>query len=86
MKRLAKHLPHYTSLIGILLAGALGFYLFSYDRLFQASVASAVAVAYVAWGLIHHHLHKDLHWTVVVEYLVVASLGLVLVFSLIFRA
>lgn len=86
MRRLAKHLPHYLTLIGILIFGALGFWIFSYDRLFQSAVVIAVAVAYVVWGIVHHAIHDDLHASVIVEYLSVASLGLVIVFSLILRA
>ena len=86
MKNLVKHLPHYTPLIGILAAGILGFVLFSYDRVFQVAIAVAIAIAYVIWGIIDHMIQKDLYWEVVVEYLVVASLGLVIIFSLIFRA
>jgi EamA domain-containing membrane protein RarD len=86
MKHLTKHLPHYISLGAILIAGIVGFWVFQYDRLFQASVAVAVAVSYVVWGIVHHSIHDDLHASVVVEYLLVASLGLIIVFSLIFRA
>jgi len=86
MKNFIKHIPYYTPLIGIFVAGALGFYLFSYDRIFQVAISIAIALSYVIWGIIHHSLEKDLHWEIVVEYLVVASLGLVILFSLIFRA
>lgn len=86
MKHIAKHLPHYLTLFGILIAGVVGFWLFSYDRLFQAAVAVSVAVSYVVWGIVHHSIHDDLHASVIVEYLLVASLGLIIVFSLIFRA
>lgn len=86
MKNLAKHLPHYFGLIGVLVLGVLAFYFFAYDRSFQAAVAVAVAVSYVVWGVMHHHIHRDLHLAVFIEYLAVASLGLVIVFSLIFRA
>lgn len=85
MRNIARHLPHYASLFGILLVGALGFVFFSYDRVFQMGVALAVAISYVVWGAIHHAIHKDLYFAVIVEYLVVAILGLVMVFSLIAR-
>ena len=81
-----KHIPHYLSLIGLFVIGILGIYLFSYDRSFQMSVVIATAAAYVAWGVVHHYLHRDLYLSVVIEYLVVATLGVILVFSLIFRA
>jgi hypothetical protein len=85
MKDINKHIPHYLSLMAILLAGVVGFYLFSYDRLFQAAVGVSIAVSYVAWGIVHHLIHDDLYPSVIVEYILVASLGLVIVFSLIFN-
>jgi hypothetical protein len=86
MKRMIKHIPYYAPLIGIFFAASVGFYLFSYDRVFQVAISIAIALSYVIWGIIHHIMQKDLYWEVVVEYLVVASLGLVILFSLIFRA
>ncbi len=86
MKNFARHLPHYLSLFGILLAGFAGLILFSYDRNFQLSVALATAAAYVAWGVVHHAIHRDLYWEVVAEYAAVAVLGLIIIFSLIIRA
>ena len=85
-KKATKHVKHYLPLVGILFAGLLGFIAFSYDRAFQLIILTAVACAYVAWGLIHHYLHDDLHLFVIVEYIVVATLGLVIVFSLLLRA
>lgn len=85
MKNFAEHLPHYLVLLGMLFAGILAFLLFSYDRVFQMIVAIATAVSYVFWGLVHHAIHEDLYFSVVIEYLAVASLGLVIVFSLILR-
>lgn len=86
MKHFARHLPHYFALIGIFAAGTVAFLIFSYDRLFQAAVAVSVAVAYVVWGIVHHAIHKDLYLSVVIEYLLVALLGLVLIFSLVLRS
>lgn len=60
--------------------GVVGFAFFSYDRIFQMAVAVSIAASYVAWGLIHHHLHRDLHLSVIFEYLIIACLGLVIVF------
>lgn len=86
MKEIKRHLLHYSTLFAILAAGIIGFYLFSYDRLFQAAVGVAIAVSYVSWGIVHHKIHDDLHTSVIIEYILVASLGLVIVFSLIFNA
>jgi intracellular septation protein A len=86
MKRFSRHIQHYLPLLGIFTVGVLGFTIFSYDKIFQAALVLAVATAYVAWGIIHHHIHEDLHTSVVIEYLVIAVLGVVVVLSLLFRA
>lgn len=86
MDDFSKHFVHYVALFAVLAAGIVGFYIFSYERLFQAAVAVSVAVAYVVWGLVHHSIHKDLTPSVLVEYILIATLGLIIVFSLIFRA
>lgn len=86
MKSFMKHLPHYLALIGVLVAGFVLFWVFSYDKAFQIAVAIALAVSYVAWGVVHHYIHRDLHLSVIIEYIVIASLGLVVILSLIFRA
>jgi hypothetical protein len=86
MKQVSWHLKHYLPLLGIFVAGVLGFVTFAYDRNFQMAIILAMAVSYVTWGIIHHHIHRDLHLSVVLEYLVIAVLGLILVYSLLFRA
>ncbi len=85
MKSFGKHLSHYVPLFGLLAAGFVAFWLFSYDRVFQIAVSISTALAYVLWGVVHHYIHRDLNLSVIVEYLVIASLGLVVIFSLIFR-
>ncbi|HKB88355.1 MAG TPA: hypothetical protein VKC53_01760 [Patescibacteria group bacterium] len=86
MKHFVKHLPHYLSLFGILFAGFAGLILFSYDKHFQLSIIIASAASYVAWGVVHHILHKDFHFEIFLEYLAVAILGLVIILSLIIRS
>lgn len=49
------------------------------------AIVISVAIGYFVWGLVHHAIHGDLYWPVVVEYAVIASLGLVVVFSLVLR-
>ncbi len=86
MTRFTKHLPHYTPLFALISAGLLGYLFFSYDKAFQFIIALAVSVSYVFWGIVHHKVHDDLTIFVVFEYLVIATLGMVIVFSLLFRA
>jgi hypothetical protein len=86
MKDISRDIQHYIPLISIFLAGIVGFAAFSFDRVFQATLTLALATAYVFWGIVHHSIHKDLHLSVILEYIVVAALGVVIVFSLLFRA
>ncbi len=78
-----KHLPHYLPLLGIFGAGALAFFLFSYDRQFQVGVAISVAAAHLTWGVVHHIAHRDFSPEVVLEYLAVSILGLAAILSVI---
>lgn len=86
MKHITRHLQHYLPLFGVLIAGFIGFRLFSYDENFQAAVAVATAFGYVTWGIVHHHIHGDLHTSIVLEYAVIALLGVVIILTLVFRA
>lgn len=86
MKRIIKHLSHSLLLIGILLAGFAGLILFSYNKEMQMIIAIITAGAYVVWGVIHHTHNRDFHWEVLLEYLAVALLGYVIIFTLIIRA
>ncbi len=85
MKKIKGHGLHYLSLFLILVAGAYALNIFSYDKYFQVIVVFLIAVGYVAWGIIHHKIHKDLHLAVILEYVTVAIIGLIIVLSLIYR-
>ena len=80
-----KHIQHYIPLISLLFAGLFGIILFSYDSAFQTAIVVATSASYIAWGVVHHFIHKDLHLSVFVEYLLVAVLGVVVILSLIFK-
>ena len=79
-------MKHYLPLLGIMTAGLVGFVTFSYDKAFQAVMLIGIAVSYVVWGIVHHHLHDDLYLIIVLEYIIIATLGLVVGFSLLFTA
>jgi len=80
-----RHLVHYFSLFAILLASVFAFHLFAYDRLLQMAIIIAAGIAYVAWGIVHHKVHDDLKFSVVVEYAVFAILGVVIVAAILFQ-
>ena len=85
MVKISKDIPHYLSLLLILALGLLAFLIFSSELAYQIAILILTSIAYVVWGLLHHYLHKDLYLGVVIEYIVVATLGLVIVFSLVFN-
>lgn len=85
-KKYFKHLPHYLPLLGIFSVGTLAFFFFSYDKQFQIGVALSVAAAHIAWGIVHHLMHKDFSPEIVLEYLAVSILGLVAIVTVILHS
>lgn len=81
-----KDLKHYLFLGTILSVGFGAFWFFNYHRMAQIGVTVAMAAAYVLWGLIHHTIKKNLHWRIILEYLLVAAMASVLVIFLLLRA
>jgi hypothetical protein len=76
MKRM--HVIHYIVLAIILCAGLAAFYWARPDAALQFIVGVVVSVSYVAWGLIHHALQKDLHQKIVVEYILIGAIAIIL--------
>jgi hypothetical protein len=85
MKNIVRHLPHYFPLMGILVAAVIGFIYLPQDRMWQIAITVSMSVSYVVWGIVHHSMHKDFKPAVLLEYIVVALLGMVLVFSLLIK-
>lgn len=83
MKELSRHFVHYASLVGLLAVAFVGFVLFDFDRVFQSAIAISLGVAFVMWGLVHHHIHDDLHPKIILEYIAVAALGVTVLLSVI---
>lgn len=79
------HWSHYVALFAILVFGLFSFWFFR--RTPQAQVFSAFLTAsfYVAWGVIHHYLEGDLHLRIILEYLAVAMLGFLILWSTVNR-
>ncbi|CAN5318636.1 hypothetical protein BH10PAT1_BH10PAT1_4050 [soil metagenome] len=81
-----KHLSHYFSLFGILIASVIGFVIFGYDKNFQFAIIAAASAGYFCWGIVHHYIHRDLNLQVLIEYLMIATVGFVIGVSVIYRA
>lgn len=84
-KDFARHPLHYFVLLCAQLIGLWGMFWFSHDSLTQFAIIIYMTVAYLVWGIFHHHQHRDLHLKIVLEYLLFAVLAVLLLGSLIFR-
>lgn len=78
-----KHTIHYLILFIILALGLLGFWHFSYQPPLQWVVILAVAILYVAWGVVHHLLEGNLNYKIVIEYTSMAALAATLLWIII---
>lgn len=65
-------------LLGILCIGVGTFVYARGDRGMQLAIGIITAVAYVAWGLLHHALKGDLYPKVVVEYVLMGAIAILL--------
>lgn len=85
-EEIKEHLGHYIALLFILSSGAFAFFYF--QRFPQAQIVSIFLTAsfYVFWGIIHHYLENDLHPRIILEYVAVALLGFLILWSIINRA
>lgn len=80
-----QHPLHYFTLLATELIGFWGLLWFSYDRGMQFATLLSMAAAYVVWGIIHHQEHKDLAPNILFEYLLMATLAVLLLGPLILR-
>ena len=71
-------------LLGIVFLTGLMLYLFAgFDPHGRRLIVYGLAACYFFWSLLHHYKRGDLHLSIVVEYLVIALFGIVLLtFSL----
>ncbi|HXS15277.1 MAG TPA: hypothetical protein VN711_04055 [Candidatus Saccharimonadales bacterium] len=78
-----KHLGYYVSFLLILAGGVFLVYQSQGDKMLQLDFVILLSLAYVVWGLLHHFVHHSMSIKVVIEYIVVALLGIAVVFFVI---
>ena len=71
-----KHYRYYFSLFFILFFGILALINSSYSRQLQMLVVVSTSFLYVLLALLHHYLEHDLTAKIVVEYILIGSLGI----------
>lgn len=79
MKHKHYYIFHYISLFILLTSGFIFYYLSSGFPQKQFLISVGLAVLYVFWGIIHHSLKGDLHPRIVIEYSLIALLGVIIV-------
>jgi hypothetical protein len=76
---------HYLVLLFLMVMGIWGIALVSFDKSIQLVIIWSMAAGYLAWGLIHHWIHDDLHLKVALEYLLITAIGILTVSALLLQ-
>lgn len=76
-KDIKSHISHYLVLLVVLAIGLESFWLFSFNKTTQTLIVSATAFSYFCWGVVHHYLENNLNLKIVIEYALIAVLGIV---------
>ena len=76
MTNIRKHLFYYFSLIGVLVISLVLILLLSPNRDLQMIVLIGAGISYVLVGIAHHLVNHDLVGKIVVEYVLIAVLGI----------
>lgn len=76
MKKRDDHVLYYASLIGVLALGIFIIYSFSNNQTIQMLTLAGLAISYVIAGTFHHLVNHDLVTKIVVEYVLIAILGI----------
>lgn len=79
-KYMRKHLGYYISFLLILGGGVTSVLLSQGDKQLQMEFVVLLAGAYVLWGILHHVIHHSVTLRLIIEYVVVAALGIAVVF------
>lgn len=82
LKKIKNHSGYYISLILILALGFFLAYISAPYKQIQMVVIILTTFFYVFWGILHHLINHDLNAKIVVEYVLMGSLGLSIIFFL----
>lgn len=74
-KTLQSHFWYYSSLIILLALGFMLVILSANQPQIQSAAVVMTAFFYAFWGIFHHAVHHDISARIVVEYVLIASLG-----------
>ena len=71
-----KHLYHYGFIVLLFAMGLTVIAIFSPTKQLQMLFVLLIAICYIGWGIVHHAIHHDLTAKIVIEYVLIASLGI----------
>lgn len=77
-----KHTVYYVFLTVFFALGILLLSQFSHDKRLQGLIAVGIVVLYVFWAIVHHIIHHDVTAKIVIEYVLMGSLGITLILFL----
>lgn len=75
MKKKDNHYLYYLSLFSLVFLGIFLTNYFSDDKNFQMISIVGISVSYAVIGIIHHLINHDLVSKIVIEYILIAGLG-----------
>ena len=82
-KKIKKHLGYYFSILLIFALGLLLTQVFAPNLKLQITAVATTIVFYVFWGILHHKINHELTAKIVIEYVLIGSLGLSILFFII---
>lgn len=75
-----KHIGYYVSFFLILTSGIYVVLQTQGDKAQVMEFVGILAVSYVIWGILHHLVHHSVTMRIVLEYVIIASLGVAVIF------
>ncbi len=76
MSKKMSHKGHYFSLVLILGLGLLALIFASPNKKLQTEIFIMISFFYIVWGVFHHGINHRLNSKIVVEYILIAALGI----------
>lgn len=80
MKKIDRHFGYYIFLVAVLVVGLIVTWMLGPDKNLQFLSLVVLSIAYAVIGIIHHLLSHDLVSKIVIEYILVAALGIAAAF------
>ena len=81
-KKINEHILYYISLIIIFTLGIVLMFSATPNKQLQMLIFVIMAFFYVIWGVLHHLINHELSSKIVVEYILIGTLGVAIMFFL----